>query len=347
MTSSPDPRDPVTASSRDRRRLSSDELIAMFVAFLGIGGILAWGLTRTDTGFDLGSLTGAPTATASPNALPTGSASLSAAAGIGGAVPQASGSGGIPFLSPEPSPQTVPTSPNPQVMFPFISQPSPAPVAVSPSPSPNLPTLTPAPATPPPPPVPNATSPTGFSDVPADYWASAYIAELVRRNIIGGFPDGTYQPNKPITRAEFAGIVGKAFDKPKQKQALPFKDIQGEYWAKTAIDESVQSGFMNGYPNGVFQPDQEIPLVQLQTALVTGLGLEPPANPDEVLAKYQDAGTVPQWAKLKAATAAETGLVTNYPSRDKLDPNRVATRADAAALIYQALVKDGRIKPRP
>jgi hypothetical protein len=168
----------------------------------------------------------------------------------------------------------------------------------------------------------------------------------VRRNIIGGFPNGTYEPNRPITRAEFAGIVGKAFEKPKVKQAQPFKDIAGGYWAKGAIDEAVQSGFMNGYPGEVFQPDQQIPLVQLQTALITGLGLTAKGNVDEILTKYQDADQIPKWARPKAAAAAEADIITGNPSPQRLEPNRVATRADAAALIYKAMVRDGRITPQ-
>lgn len=345
MTSSPDPRrdEPLGGSPRDRRRLTSDELIAMFVAFLSIGGILAWGLTRTDTGFDLGSLSNSLFATAKPGTSPTVAPTAS---------PDATGNLTAPLTTApaapnanlsQPDVQAAPPSPQAPILLPFLSGAAPETTAASPSPSPTLPTLTPAPATPPPPPRPNATSPTGFSDVPADYWASAYIAELVRRNIIGGFPDGTYQPNKPITRAEFAGIVGKAFEKPKVKQTLPFKDLAGDYWAKGSIDEAVQTGFMNGYPGEVFQPDQQIPLIQLQTALVTGLGLKPQGDEEQVLTKYQDANQLPKWARQKAAIAAESGLVTEYPSPQRLEPNRVATRADAAALIYKAMVQDGRI----
>lgn len=341
MTSSPDPRrDPLDASSPERRRLTSDELIAMFVAFLSIGGILAWGLSQRDMGFDLGALSNplfSTTPAPNPTVAPTVGTPSEPTAPITAAPQSPNAIVTQPEVSPAPQTGLVPVP---------LTQPAPDAVTVSPSPAPELPTLTPAPATPPPPPRPNATSPTGFSDVPADYWASAYIAELVRRNIIGGFPNGTYQPDKPITRAEFAGIVGKAFEKPKQRQALPFKDLAGDYWARGAIDEAVQTGFMSGYPGGVFQPDQQIPLIQLQAALVTGLGLKPPGSIEQVLAKYQDENQLPKWAREKAAAAAAAGIVTDYPSPQRLEPNRIATRADAAALVYKAMVQDGRITPR-
>lgn len=342
MTSSPDPRrdDPLPPSS-ERRRLTADELIAMFVAFLSIGSIGAWALSQTNQAFDFGTLSGGLPTPSQPNPGVT----TAPAAGIGAAIapqifPSAApySSGGGLFA---PDPQLDPRA-NPQ--FPAVvvvpsAAPSPS-IAASP-----LPTLTPAPTTLPSSPVPNATSPTGFSDVPADYWASAYIAELARRNIIDGFANGTFQPNKPITRAEFAGIVSKAFEKPKSQELLPFRDLESNYWAKGAIDESVQTGFLNGYPGSVFQPNQEIPILQLQTALATGLKLQSPSQPSQVLSRFEDAGEIPKWAQGKVAAAVESGIVTNYPSPTKVDPNRISTRADAAALVYQAMVKDGRITP--
>ena len=48
---------------------------------------------------------------------------------------------------------------------------------------------------------------TAFSDVSTDYWAHDYIEGLAKANIISGFPDGTFKPNDPVTRAQFAAIL--------------------------------------------------------------------------------------------------------------------------------------------
>lgn len=326
MTPSPDP----------RRSLSSDELIAVVVAFLGIGSILFWGLTRNESEFSFGSLLGTPTAPQAPN--PTVSPNPPGVA----IVPAPQASAGIaapnsPLLVPNPEVASQPGALAPLL----VPVPQPTPQAIVPTaPNSTLPNVAPAPNAPP-----AAPKAIAFSDVPANFWASDYIAELSRRNILGGFADGTFKPNAPITRAEFATIVSKAFDKPKTRQNFDFRDLPDNYWAKTAIDESVQSGFLNGYPNGAFEPNQQIPLLQMQTALATGLNLQPPALPSQTLSKFQDANELPQWAQSKVAAAIDAGLVTEYPSPQKLTPNRTATRADAAALIYQALVKEGRITP--
>lgn len=332
MTSSPDP----------RRRLTSDELIAVVVAFLGIGSVLFWGLTQGDRGFDLGSLSSslfpAPSVPQPPSPPITSPAPASPpATTITPSAPGTAQPSGI--LAPSPQAE-VPAANLPSVAIVPLPQAT-APAVVPPaSPSPTLPNLVPSPTAPP-----RTTTPTGFSDVPQTYWAAGYIAELTRRNILGGFPDGTFQPDKPVTRAEFAGLVGRAFEKPKTRQTLAFEDLAADYWAKGAIDEAVQTGFMNGYPGGVFRPDQQISILQLQTALATGLKLQPQAPAAQTLARFEDAKEVPNWAQDKIAAAIESGLVSGYPSPQRLTPNRVATRADAAALIYQALVKEGRVTP--
>lgn len=333
MTSSPDP----------RRRPTSDELVAMFVALLGIGSVLFWGFTRSEGGLDLGALSGllgsTPTSTQPPNPI-SGSPSPNASAPIGITTPANLGTG-------QPSATIVPPPPVPNQLDQSTVAiapvpPAPAPESVAPPASPDspLPNLVPSPTTPP-----LATGPTGFSDVPQSYWAGGYIAELTRRKILDGFPDGTFQPDKPITRAEFAGLVGRAFDKPKIRQNLAFQDLATDYWAKGAIDEAVETGFLSGYPNDVFKPDQQIPIFELQMAVVAGLQIQPQTAASQTLAKFEDANTLPNWAQDKIAAAVEAGLMTGFPSPQKLTPNRVATRADAAAIIYQALVREGRVTP--
>ncbi|MHC5831491.1 MAG: S-layer homology domain-containing protein, partial [Nostoc sp.] len=65
----------------------------------------------------------------------------------------------------------------------------------------------------------------GFKDVPANYWAKNYIQALASQNIIAGFPDGSFKPNEPVTRAQFAAIVTKALTPPAKRPAIRFKDV--------------------------------------------------------------------------------------------------------------------------
>ncbi|MCC5655607.1 DUF1565 domain-containing protein [Nostoc sp. XA010] len=184
-----------------------------------------------------------------------------------------------------------------------------------------------------------------FKDVPANYWAKTYIEALASQNIIAGFPDGSFKPNDPVTRAQFATIVTKALTPPSKRTAIKFKDVASNFWAYTAIQSAYQSEFVSGYPDGTFKPQQKIPRVQALVALANGLGLT--ASNQNVLSFYTDAAQIPNYAIAPVAAATARQLVINYPTAKQLNPNREATRAEVAAFVYQALVNAGRAQPIP
>ncbi|MBF2009099.1 MAG: DUF1565 domain-containing protein [Chlorogloeopsis fritschii C42_A2020_084] len=187
--------------------------------------------------------------------------------------------------------------------------------------------------------------PVAFKDVPVGYWAKSHIEALASRNIIAGFPDGTFKPNEPVTRAQFAAIVTKAFSPTPKREAINFKDVASKYWAYNAIQTASQGGFIAGYPDRTFKPEQQIPRVQALVALANGLGLS--ADNQNVLSLYADASQIPQYAAAPVAAATARQLVVNYPTVKQLNPNRQATRADVAAFVYQALVNAGRAQAIP
>lgn len=183
---------------------------------------------------------------------------------------------------------------------------------------------------------PGLPTPTTFADIQG-HWAQRYIQALADKNIISGFPDGTFKPNAPVTRAEFAAIVTKAFPKASQNNAsIEFVDVSRSFWGYSAIQTAVRRGFLVGYPGRIFQPSQQIPRVQVIVALASGLNLS--SDNTSVLSYYQDATQIPTYAMNKVAAATQRQMVVNYPTVRQLNPNRNATRAEVAAFIYQALV---------
>jgi S-layer homology domain len=292
--------------------LGFDEVIAIFVAFGSIGAILFWVLSQRPAGSSFSLLpaplvASSPTASVLPSVVPAPSAP-----GIASA------------------PQTIaPTPVAPPPVVPFIVAPSPS-VAASP-------TASAAPSA--------SAAASSFPDVPTAFWASPFIRELTRRNIIEGYPDGTFRPDQPVTRTEFAVMLQKAFSFENSSQALAFNDVPSSYWAAPTIANVVQSGFMRGYPDNQFRPDQQIPKEQAIVALATGLRLPIPDNPQQVLSVYQDQDQLPQYAIDRAAAATQAGLVVNYPDRQFITPKQITTRAEAAASIYQALVRSQKASP--
>lgn len=185
-----------------------------------------------------------------------------------------------------------------------------------------------------------------FTDVPANYWANSYIETLAEQGVIAGFPDGSFRPDDPVTRAQFAAILRQTFAATEGASAQPFDDVPADYWATEAIAAARSANFLSGYPGNVFQPEQNIPRVQTLVALISGLGYASsgPNNPDDP-AYYTDASDIPTYAQASIATATQRRLVVNYPRLKQLNPNRSATRAEVVASIYQALVQEGRNNP--
>lgn len=184
---------------------------------------------------------------------------------------------------------------------------------------------------------------TQFSDVGANYWARPYIERLATEDIIAGFPDGTFKPDQAVTRAQFAAIVRQAFNQSRTRSAPSFGDVPANYWATQAIADAYAQGFMSGYPNGTFQPEQQIPRVQAIVSLANGLGFTANSPVNQVLDTYRDAEQIPDYAQSPVAAATENAMVVSYPDVNRLEPQDVATRADVAAFIYQALVAQGRL----
>lgn len=188
-----------------------------------------------------------------------------------------------------------------------------------------------------------ASAQTSFADIQGN-WAQSCIASLTQQGIISGYPDGTFRPSSPVTRAEFASMVGKAFPNvARSRTAVQFVDVASNYWAYNAISSTTQTGFLSGYPGNVFNPAQNIPRVQVLVALASGLNYAP-AQPamNTLNASFSDATAIPAYAQTSIAAATEKRLVVNYPNVSTLNPNQLASRAEVSAFLCQALTETGQ-----
>ncbi len=182
-----------------------------------------------------------------------------------------------------------------------------------------------------------------FPDIQGN-WARSFIEALTARGIIKGFPDGTFRPDDPVTRVQFAAMIRQAFPIAPKRSGTQFVDVPASYWGFEAIQAAYRTGFLEGYPNNIFIPEQNIPRVQVLVSLVSGLNLPTPDRPATILTtNFRDAPQIPEFARDYVAAATLNQLVVNYPNVALLNPNQVATRADVAAFIYQALVKQGTL----
>lgn len=180
-----------------------------------------------------------------------------------------------------------------------------------------------------------------FSDVEG-HWATGFIEGLVSRGVMSGFPNHTFAPEQPITRAEYASVIAKTFDLPMRNTIHNFIDVKTDFWATPAIMKSAEMGFITGFPDGTFRPKQNLTKVEALVSIVNGLKLI--GTSTQVLNIYSDRVQIPSYAINAIATATQNLLVVNYPYTEQLEPLRNINRAEVAALIYQALLAGGQVK---
>lgn len=191
----------------------------------------------------------------------------------------------------------------------------------------------------------------GFTDLNSEHWAWPILSDLNQRNLIAGFPDGTFRPADPMTRAEFATQLAQLFNLPLERSRLVgetlYTDMTPSHWAYGNVQQAVQMGFLSGYPDGTFLPDQTISRIHVIVALANGLLLKSSRSATTALKPYDDQNQVPPWAIAPLIAATEARLVVNYPDRNQLAPNRLASRAEVAVMLHRALVYTGTLQDVP
>ena len=177
--------------------------------------------------------------------------------------------------------------------------------------------------------------PTNFADI-QNHWAKPFIQALLDKGLITGFSDGTFKPDAKMTRAQYAALLVKAFNPTPKRDAITFTDVAKDYWAKDVIQQAYRSQFISGFPNNTFRPNDNVQRIQVVLSLVSGLGLG--SSDTAILTHYDDRNAIPDYAKDEVATATKKQIVVSYPQVKQLNPSKEATRAEVAAMVYQALV---------
>ena len=111
---------------------------------------------------------------------------------------------------------------------------------------------------------------TSYSDVDPALWSAGYIAAVSNYGLMKGYVDGSFLPENPITRAEFATIAARYFQIERSNSVVaieePFSDT-GDCWAKSTIDEVYRCGIIKGYSDGTFKPNNSISRAEAVTML--------------------------------------------------------------------------------
>ena len=126
-----------------------------------------------------------------------------------------------------------------------------------------------------------------FSDVPKGYWAANYIGYMQQFGIITGYSDGNFRPDAPVTRAEFAAIASR-FEK-LTEGSKSFADVPDTYWAARYINFAATRGWVTGYSDGTFKPEN--PITRAEVAAVTCRLLERSADQNYIRSHFNELRT--------------------------------------------------------
>ena len=170
-----------------------------------------------------------------------------------------------------------------------------------------------------------------FSDI-SGHWAEDQIKSMTDEGIINGYPEGTFQPDGKITRAEFASLLVTAFGLTKG-EGKSFTDTV-DHWAKEAIAAANAAGIVNGYSDTIFGPDDPITREQMAVMIVKAARLTDAANAKT----FADSSFISDWAKEAVDIATSNQLISGYPD-NTFQPQGNATRAEATAVLSGVLKK--------
>jgi hypothetical protein len=182
--------------------------------------------------------------------------------------------------------------------------------------------------------------PVAFSDI-AGHWAETNIKQAVGAGIVSGYKDGTFKPNRNVTRAEFALMLVHALKPQGQGGAQTFTDSANiGAWAQTAVAQAVQAGWLKGNSDGSFRPNAEITRAEMAVILANASNPSKAASQANASSSFADDKDIPTWAKGSVNYVMQAGLVQgkggNYYA-----PQDSATRAEAVTVLLKLAASAG------
>ncbi|MFC4305190.1 S-layer homology domain-containing protein, partial [Cohnella boryungensis] len=175
----------------------------------------------------------------------------------------------------------------------------------------------------------------------ASHWAEQAIRDMGERMIVEG-TGNLYEPDREVTRAEFAAILVRGLGLPMENEAAPFSDTPQSAWYNNVVNTVYTYRLITGFEDGTFHPNDRISreqaMVMLSRAMIfTGLKAKLPGQAaDEALLPYTDAASASNWALGGIADCIQSGVIQGK-SDAKLAPQDFVTRAEAATIVQRLL----------
>ncbi|TVY08538.1 S-layer homology domain-containing protein [Paenibacillus cremeus] len=173
------------------------------------------------------------------------------------------------------------------------------------------------------------------------HWAESNITLLANKLVVDGVTDTTFQPERSITRAEFAALVVRSLGLATTGTSSSFKDVAASDWFAGVVGAAVNAKIIDGYEDGTFRPSASINREELAAMVVRALayaGAKPDVSSEQqaaLLAKFKDASSI-VWAQNEIAVAISAGIIDGMTD-DTLGARGTATRAQSATMLKRLL----------
>lgn len=187
---------------------------------------------------------------------------------------------------------------------------------------------------------PMLTSAARFPDVPGDHPYNSPVEALAIEGVVTGNPDGNFYPARPVNRAEFLTMLYRATERDSRAVSTScFSDVKAEAWYAGVVCDAVTEGFVNGYPDGSFKPEQTVNRAEALKMVYKVFGLAVLTGADANLAvdDFVDvqAGA---WYTAYVSSSYKNGLlpIAGY-NGNKFYPDAALLRGEAAAYVWSAM----------
>ena len=189
-----------------------------------------------------------------------------------------------------------------------------------------------------------------YTDMNENHWAYQSIKFLTEVGVVVGYPDGTYKPDIPVTRAEFASMAIKALGQEDASvtQDIHFSDVDKSFWAYDIIRKAVYFDLIPDAEGQRFRPYESVTRAEAITIAVNALTTQQISEQraQEIIEKsYEDYTQMPAWFLIAAGKAQLLDLIIVMPGNEgKLEADRPANRAEVAAILYK-MMQEAKLNP--
>ena len=171
-------------------------------------------------------------------------------------------------------------------------------------------------------------------------WAEADVEALLSQHLVTGYPDNTFRPDAPITRAEFVVLLAGALGwSDSSSRPVRFADAGAiPEWAREVVDYAVRQGLVAGYPDNTFRPDA--PITRAEAAVLLDQALKIFAsgagNTSDLVPSWDDWGQIPAWARTPVIQLYSAGILKGETPQE-FAPLLFLTRGQSAAAVDRLL----------